>query len=456
MRKVKVGRGVKVAIPTVAAIGAGSAIAVAAAGDEIHGCYSTNGNGNDLGRLRIADSCGKNELPITWNRTGPQGPQGPIGPIGPQGPQGEQGIQGERGPQGEQGLPGEKGDKGDKGDPGAQGPPGSIAALPPCDAPARFPTGQTAWLRIPGIDGEANNKGHEDEIDLTAFCFAGKAPSGSGGPGSFGSFTIEQRIDKATPLLLRAMADQQDINTATVTFARSTGFGSADFLTYKFDGVHVDGYHQGGREDPDRDAVTFSWDHLSSSYKVLDSKGGVDGTESASFDNASPIPTAAPRCDDTTTGDAPGAAPTGMDLSMTLAGFDGDSNHKGGGSDLNSFCLAGGPAGFSSFAIQKLYDRMSPRLPQYLADNTPITDGTVTFTSAGKGQSDFLTYKFSDLAVDGYRQGGHGGPLQEDISFPFGHVVVSYRPQNFDGSLGPAVVFDSGPAADTAAESQSP
>jgi type VI protein secretion system component Hcp len=451
MLKVTVGRGVKVAIPTVAAIGAGSAIAVAAAGDEIRGCYSTNGNGNDLGRLRIADTCGKNELPITWNRMGPQGPQGPIGPIGPQGPQGPQG---ERGLQGEQGLQGEKGEKGDKGEPGAQGPPGSVAALPPCDAPARFASGQQAWLRIAGIQGEATSKGHEDEIGLSGFCFAGKAPSGDGGAGSFGSFTIEQRVDTATPLLLHAMAGQDDIGSATVTFARNTSAGPADFLTYKFDDLHVDGFHQGGQGDPDRDAVTFSWRRLRSSYDVLDSKGGTTASENADFQNVSPIPTAEPRCDDTTTSDAPGAPPLNIDVSMSLAGFIGESNHKGGGSDLNSFCLAGGPSGFGSFAIQKLYDRASPKLPQFLADQTPITNGTVTFTSSGKSQADFLTYKFSDLAVDGYRQGGHGNPLQEDVSFPFGRVVVSYRSQNANGSLGSPVVFDSASGAAAAAPTE--
>ncbi|MEW6183649.1 MAG: hypothetical protein AB1500_10845 [Bacillota bacterium] len=94
----------------------------------------------------------KDEVPISWNVTGPQGekgdtgeqgpqgiqgetgpagpagPEGPPGPqgeIGPMGPQGEQGPQGETGPMGPRGPQGEKGDKGDTGE---QGPAGTVDA----------------------------------------------------------------------------------------------------------------------------------------------------------------------------------------------------------------------------------------------------------------------------------------------------------------------------------------
>ena len=78
-------RGVKVAVPAVAAVGAGSAIAVAAggSGNAIHGCYRTNGHGAEKGSLRIAAHCGRHELAITWNKRGPRGLAGAIGPQGP-------------------------------------------------------------------------------------------------------------------------------------------------------------------------------------------------------------------------------------------------------------------------------------------------------------------------------------------------------------------------------------
>jgi len=45
----------------------------------IHGCYATKG-----GTLRVIDTdagqtCGKDEVALSWNQTGPQGPAGPAG-----------------------------------------------------------------------------------------------------------------------------------------------------------------------------------------------------------------------------------------------------------------------------------------------------------------------------------------------------------------------------------------
>ncbi len=52
------GRAARIAIPTVAAVGAGSAIAVAATGgDTIDACYRAKGSAK--GTLRIADECRK-------------------------------------------------------------------------------------------------------------------------------------------------------------------------------------------------------------------------------------------------------------------------------------------------------------------------------------------------------------------------------------------------------------
>jgi len=56
--------------------------------DVIHGCYDKHG-----GELRIVsntNSCRHNEIPISWNKKGPQGPTGATGPMGPAGSPGTQ------------------------------------------------------------------------------------------------------------------------------------------------------------------------------------------------------------------------------------------------------------------------------------------------------------------------------------------------------------------------------
>ncbi len=52
-----------------------------AQGNEIYACYQKND-----GQLRIVSNpraCRPSEIPISWNKIGPQGPQGPAGPEGP-------------------------------------------------------------------------------------------------------------------------------------------------------------------------------------------------------------------------------------------------------------------------------------------------------------------------------------------------------------------------------------
>ena len=74
-------------------------------GSEIYGCYQKHG-----GELRIVQhpkSCRHSEIPISWNKLGPQGSMGPAGLRGPQGLQGPTGLQGPQGPQGPPGQGGE-------------------------------------------------------------------------------------------------------------------------------------------------------------------------------------------------------------------------------------------------------------------------------------------------------------------------------------------------------------
>jgi type VI protein secretion system component Hcp len=418
-RRTMVRRGAKIAVPTVAALGAGGAVAIAAtSSNTIHGCYSKS-----KGNLRVADHCKRTETAITWNKQGPRGLAGATGATGAQGPQG---------------LPGAKGDTGPQ---GPAGPAGAAASTPPCDPPAGLGSGQQVYLKLNGIEGESNTKLHPNEIDATGFCFSGTPPAGAGGTGSFGSFTISEHFDKATPLILQKLATGEEISDARVTFSKSTSLGTTDFLTYQFKGLHVDGYRQGGDDDAATDDVSFSWTSLNQQYKTVDAKGGTTSQPPVSFTNSAPTPTTAPRCMDLTTKAAP--ATSTSDLHLKLNGIAGESIAKLHPNEIDAtgFCFAGGGTGkFGSFTVQKLYDRSSGPLMNALHDGTPILDGAVTFTSAGQFQQDYLTFAFKGLEVDGYRQGGHGSPLQEDVSLHWDSVQVTYTPQNADGSAGTPVI----------------
>ncbi len=61
-----------------------------------HGCYRQNSG--ELRLVETASACGRNELAVQWNQTGPQGPKGDTGLQGPKGDTGPRGPQGPAGP----------------------------------------------------------------------------------------------------------------------------------------------------------------------------------------------------------------------------------------------------------------------------------------------------------------------------------------------------------------------
>ena len=122
----------------------------------IHVCYRTSN-----GSLRVIDtaveSCGGNELPLSFNQSGPEGPQGPAGPQGPQGvpgPVGPQGVPGPLGPQGPQGLTGPQGPQGPVGPQGPQGIQGP--------AGPQGPQGESGLSALQPVSGDFDGDGTTD------------------------------------------------------------------------------------------------------------------------------------------------------------------------------------------------------------------------------------------------------------------------------------------------------
>jgi type VI secretion system Hcp family effector len=222
------GRTVKIAVPTVAALGAGTAIAAGAipgSDGVIHGCYRQGGGPND-GSLRVVDdpaSCAKNETAIQWSQ---------------QGPKGDQGIQG---------IQGVKGDQGVQGPPGANGSEATIVGGVPLDGGTA-----TVFLTGTGLQGSVNDKANKDAVAVKSFSFSASEPAtigtvgGGGGAGkvTFDAFHIQKLYDSSSPTFLADLASGKHLSTVTVSFQKPGD--SSDFLVYTFDDVLVTSYKQGG------------------------------------------------------------------------------------------------------------------------------------------------------------------------------------------------------------------
>jgi type VI secretion system secreted protein Hcp len=148
-----------------------------------------------------------------------------------------------------------------------------------------------------------------------------------------------------------------------------------------------------------------------------------------------------------------------VDLFLKIDGIQGESLDKAhkGEIELEAFSwgetnagaggvgAAGGGAG--KVQIQDLHvtahvNKASPTLMLACATGKHLKEAVLSARKAGKGQQEFLVFKFTDLLVSSYQISGsaHVDTVPTDqISFNFGKIELEYRSQQTDGTLGPPV-----------------
>jgi len=253
-------RALKIALPAALALGAGTAVAIAAipASDgTIHACYSTTGT--VTGAVRIVDegqTCATGEQTHTWNQTGPTGPSGPAG------------------------LPGDTDSSSGGGsfggtDTGSQG--SDQGGGPSADV----------FLKLDGIGGESADDDHKGEIDVESFTFDAKRTNGKV---KFSPLRVLKVVDASSPKLMQAAASGRHIHSGTLSFRRSGDPDGVEFLTYKLSDIVVSSYEEGGA-NPDKrtlgpleDEVGLSPGKVQVTEKVVDSSGNTGSVVSTTFD----------------------------------------------------------------------------------------------------------------------------------------------------------------------------
>ena len=68
---------------------------------------------------------------------------------------------------------------------------------------------------------------------------------------------------------------------------------------------------------------------------------------------------------------------------------------------------------------------------------------TLSARKAGKGQQEYLIFKFHDLLMSSFQTGGSEGSHAptDSVSLNFAKIEIEYKPQKPDGSLGPPGPF---------------
>jgi type VI secretion system secreted protein Hcp len=151
-----------------------------------------------------------------------------------------------------------------------------------------------------------------------------------------------------------------------------------------------------------------------------------------------------------------------FDMFLKLDGIPGESTddkHRDeivlesfswGESNIGAHATAtGAGAGAGKVSVQDFHftarlSKASPTLMLYCASGKHIPTGQLSMSRAGEERSagDFLFYKFTNLLVSSVSEAGESSNLPLDaVSLAFQKVVVEYKPQKSDGSLGAAVNF---------------
>ena len=110
---------------------------------------------------------------------------------------------------------------------------------------------------------------------------------------------------------------------------------------------------------------------------------------------------------------------------------------------------SGGGGGAGKVSMQDFHfvmrlNRASPGLMKACATAQHIKTATLTARKAGKGQQDYLTFKFQDVLVSSFQTGGSEDSAflpTDQVSLGFAKLEVEYKPEKADGSLGSAIRF---------------
>ena len=138
------------------------------------------------------------------------------------------------------------------------------------------------FAKIGDIKGESVDSKHKDEIELLSWSWGvSRSVSGSGsgagtGKAHFNDLSFTHKIDKASPLLLKACATGQHLKEATIT-RRKAGKGQQEFLVIKMNDVLVtsvaDSDDSGGAQ---LESVTLAFAKVDLEYRPQKADGSLD------------------------------------------------------------------------------------------------------------------------------------------------------------------------------------
>lgn len=150
------------------------------------------------------------------------------------------------------------------------------------------------FLKLEGIEGEAQDDKHKKEIDILAWSWGASqsgtthmGAGGGGGKANIQDLSVTKYIDSASHMLLQRCFDGKHITEGTLV-VRKAGGTPLEYYTLKIEDIMVTSVSTGGSGGEDRltENVTLNFSKCNLVYKPQKEDGSADADKKAGWDIA--------------------------------------------------------------------------------------------------------------------------------------------------------------------------
>ena len=152
---------------------------------------------------------------------------------------------------------------------------------------------QDIYLKIAGIEGEAPDSAHKNEIEVLAFSWKVMQESmmHAGSGGGAGKATVEDLefdhyVDRSSPNLMKYCLTGKHIAEAKLT-VRKSGGSPLEYLKFTFTDVIITSVSPFGSNTDElrvKERVRLSFSKIKQEYAVQNAQGGSGGAVTAGYD----------------------------------------------------------------------------------------------------------------------------------------------------------------------------
>ena len=140
-------------------------------------------------------------------------------------------------------------------------------------------------LKLPGVEGESQTKGHEKEIDIMAFAVGASNPSNiatGGGAGAgkvdITSLTLQKQVDMSSVKLFTNCCKGTHFDNAVMTVREAGGDAPLEYYVINLKQVFIDNMHWDGSTGAGKptESVSISFAEFKITYRQQSKTGGED------------------------------------------------------------------------------------------------------------------------------------------------------------------------------------